>query len=805
MQLPRNSLSGTSWRQSAKRPGKRFAAVTPIGPPATMHRVRRAILLLGCLVALSANWCSPGFAQRQAAVGPSNNIPLLPTGVANGVDMSGSATTGTLQVGVLGGPETDIFSTNTSLTSPLLAVSTAASSQGSITFNSSSTVYGGIGVTPPGGPFVLDISAGSANTVVNFQGPVFATTTFITGTGTLNFNSGSINQSPNGLIFDGDGIIGLAPNTTVVGALTTAAGTNTGTLNLGGGSVLNGAVGAASASLRAVNVVGGSATSGVSATVTGAVHAYSISLGTNTLNIGGALTIADNATSGVINTTLASSTLYGNIRPVGFTSLGATLGVNVTVPSSAVFPVGTQFNIVQSQAGTAQSGTAGTVLHITVVDPTNPLYTFSAVPVTGTNAGLVAITTTGIPLLVPLQPPVLPPVIQPVVPIAAPVVPPLLALLPTASPGTDISNVLASLDALSEPATVVLAIAQLAPSASDLAAPQVAFQGTREFENLWMSHLDEVMCGQISQPDRPGQPNLEPATCHGTNDQHGGMWLKGFGYFGEQGSQPASPGYTSDIFGTMIGYDAPLPLGASGGQTRIGFGIGYARSNIAGKLFGDSTDFNTYQATAYIGHQQGPWFVDGDLALGWSDYDETRNISYPGFTRTAKGSYGGQNYTAFLTTGYHFFTRGVTITPVASLQYTHLNMGSYTETGADSVDLNVHSQHYDFLESSLGLKLARPFVYREGTYVPEIHANWLHELSNPTSRNVATFSVAGSPPFSTPGLKAADNTLNIGAGITFLSCTCTAKTWSLAGVYDFYWRADNYVANQVMLRLAVRF
>ncbi|MBV5335702.1 hypothetical protein JZU48_01420, partial [bacterium] len=86
---------------------------------------------------------------------------------------------------------------------------------------------------------------------------------------------------------------------------TTTVGANTGSLSLGGGSVLNGAVGGA-VGLKNISVVGGTDTTGVSATITGAVDAYNFTLGTNTLNIGGALTIANIGPSGVINTTLGS-------------------------------------------------------------------------------------------------------------------------------------------------------------------------------------------------------------------------------------------------------------------------------------------------------------------------------------------------------------------------------------------------------------------------------------------------------------------------------------------------------------------
>lgn len=753
------------------------------------------ILFLTVFVFAIASWCPPSFA-RQAAVGPGIT-PLDADGMLDGVDMSVSGVTGTLSVGVVGGPQTDIFTSNNPPVGGFLAVSTGVSSQGNITFNSSSTVYGDIGVTQPGGPFLLDITGGNDGAEVNFLGNVFATTLNVTGTGEVNFNSGSTNITATN--FAADGTISLAPNTTVIGALTTTVGANTGTLSLGGGSVLDGAVGGA-VGLKSINVVGGSNTTGVSATITGAADAFAFSLGTNTLNIGGALTIANLAPGGVINTTLASSTLYGNIRPVGATNLGPTLGVNVTVPSTTFLPVGSQFNIIQTQTGTPQSGTDGSVVAVTVQNPTNPLYTFSAVPPAGTLAGLVTIETTGIPLLVPINPPSVP--LPPTLPIAIPIVPVIIAVAPTPTapiaPVSDLVDVLAGINSLSDPAAVVDAVAQLAPSTSDLVTPLVTFQGNRQFQNLWLSRLNDVMCSQTSQL------NEKTPTCQ-KNDPYKGWWLKGFGYAGSQGAQGPFTAYDSRILGTMIAYDAPLD-NTFLGDARAGIGLGYARSMIDGKTFGSSTNFDTYQATAYLGRESGPWFVYGNASFGWNDYSGTRHISFGGVDRLAQSDYSGQDYTGFATTGYHFPTPWFTITPLASLQYTHMNLNNYTETGAGDVNLNVDSQSYNFLESGLGAKLERSFKYNYKNYVPEAHFKWLHKFHNPTLENTASFTAAGgSPSFTTPGLKTSDNTFNLGGGITFLSCNCSAKTWSLEAVYDYDWRTDNYSAHQVMMKFSSRF
>lgn len=716
----------------------------------------------------------PSFAQRQTASG-SGPVQLTPTGELNGVDLTGNPT---LTVGVVGGPETDIFTSNSSLASTPLAVSTFTSSQGNIQFNSSSTVYGNIGVTQPGGPFLLNISGGNTGTVVNFLGSVYATSIFVTGTGALNFDSGSTNDGATN--FNADGIVSLAPNTTLIGALTTTAGADTGTLSLGNSSVLNGAVGGA-VGLKAVNVVGGSDIAGGVATISGATDTYSVSLGTNTLDIGGALTIANAGPGGVINTTIASQSVYGNITVVGATNLGPTLTVNVTVPSTTSIPVGSLFNIVHSSS--AQSGTNGTVVTVTIQDPTNPLYSFTAVPLAGTQAGLVEIETKSIPLLAPITlTPGAP--LPPTQGIAVAIIPTLLAL----QQDPQINSVIAGINSLTSLSAVDQALAELAPSTADFVTPLVTFQETRAFEDLLSSHLQEEQCQSIDNDDQRN------AHCQ-LEKPRSGWWLKGFGSEGSNAAQGGFTAYNSSNLGTMIGYDTLINM-----NTRAGVGIGYAQNYINQSGSSANTNFGTYQVIAYIGHNQGPWYVNGDLSFGWNDYSGNRQVNLPEQLFSPTSKYSGQTYSAFLSTGYNFYINKMTITPLASLQYSKINLDSYGETGAGAIDLKVKSQSNDFLESGLGIKLSKEFQYQEKILRPEIHAKWLHELVNPTLNETAAFSVPGAPYFTTPGLKPSADTINLGVSITLLTCSCTAKNWSLQASYDYYRSGNRYSANQGMLR-----
>ncbi|MFA5362709.1 MAG: autotransporter domain-containing protein [Candidatus Omnitrophota bacterium] len=730
--------------------------------------MKRIVLPLFLVVAI-ATWPAPSFAARQMVIADAQLD--AGTGGLDGVEITGAVT---LSVGVAGGPKFDIFTNNLLLNSVDPAVEvTGANDSSMVTFNVSSSVYGDMGQATTGVLHSITVNDG---TIVDFLKSVYSTDLFVGGTGTANLKGGATSTNTVRMQFTGvGGTISIDPNTLVTGALTTTGGDDTGTLSLGSGSQLTGAVGALNAGIHSITVVGGSSAqppSAVSATITGAVlDVHSFFLGTNTLNIAGALTIA---TNGEINTTLASSTVYGKIVVAAgnVADLGTGLTVRVTVPTTSLLMVGDRFEIVQSTAGLNALAT---------VDPTNSLYTFTIdTTATAGDATIVVLT-------VPAQIPIVNPPANPVVLVAVPVAEVLTNIV---NPGPDLAGVIAAVNALTDPNDVVEAEAQLSPLAASLVVPLVTYQGAREFQNLWLSRLDA--CRQVSWPSK------DNSNCKGSGARSG-WWQKGFGYFGNQNDRGAFKGYDSKIIGTMLAYDVPLGL-----DTRAGLGVGYARSIIDGTTYDINTDFDTYQATAYIGHDQGPWFVHGSGSFGWNEYAGRRHIVFPGVDRTAHSDYSGQDYTAFANTGYRISVQKFTITPIASLQYSRVNISGYTEKNAGDVNLKVESQRYDYLESGLGGKVERDFSYRGWAFVPEVHFEWLHKLSNPALKRTAEFTGGGAA-FTTPGLQTVADMYHAGTGLTLLACACSATRWSLEGSYDYYWRVDGYSANQATMRVTARF
>ncbi|MDP3634839.1 autotransporter domain-containing protein [Phenylobacterium sp.] len=711
---------------------------------------------------------------------------VSPVGVASGVDTQGP---GTLTVGAQ-----DINTGNDAGG----GITTSAANTANIRFNNNSTVTGFVGAT---GSTFLNIAAGANGNTVTFNGPVYATTFTVTGSGTVNFNRGFTSNTGSTLDFAGDGFVNVGAGQTVKAALTNTAGANTGTLTLNSGSIFDGAVGAASG-LKLVRVSGGNAL------ITGQVKAGTYTLDTNTLNVAGAFAIP---VAGTINTTIFSPSLYGKIVPVGAATIGDALKVMVTV--TGPIANGTSFNIVDATSGTTGS---------TVTATSNTLrYAFSAAP---TVAGQVRITTTQIPLVDVVTPVVVPPGVPvvpgaPVVPVVplppavSPVLPIVIAPVIDALPVTSANvGILTAITLLPSAPAIAAALAQLGPGTANLASPQVAFRATQRFQDLWASNLQgQPSCAQDSQMrDREARRAADASACQVDDDRRPHLWMTGFGYerspfsSDRQGDVAGYEGNESRIAGAMVAYDAPI-----GDNARAGLGLRYALSSVDGNNGGAGVNparshgnISSYQATAYVGYAPGAWFLNGSIAYGFDDYSGFRHVAFTGVDSTAVADYSGSQFTAFATTGYHFgLGDGRTVvTPYATLQYTDLRTDAYTETGDPSLNLKVAAQQYDFLQSGLGVKISRDMpMAGPGIFRPEIHGKWLHSMSEEMMTNTATFE-SGGPAFTVNGLKADADTFNVGAGFTYKSL----GAWSVGAGYDYLWRTQNYSAHQLMVSFLLR-
>ncbi|MCX5796703.1 MAG: autotransporter domain-containing protein [Elusimicrobia bacterium] len=341
----------------------------------------------------------------------------------------------------------------------------------------------------------------------------------------------------------------------------------------------------------------------------------------------------------------------------------------------------------------------------------------------------------------------------------------------------DMAAVLAALDGSGGAANA----RQLQPGVDNggLAAVQ---QTQGQFLGTVMGHLEGLGSGAASASSVSGAAaggaaaaELDPA-----------VWSQGIGTYMHQSPRGQSNGYAASIYGWSGGYDTEVRPGLI-----LGVGAGYAHDLVRSADSGGRSDVDSYQGSGYGGLTGDTGYVNGLLSIAHNRYDSSRQITFGGLARTALSSYNGRQYTGYAEGGFFRERYGLKLTPLASLQYTHLRTDAYSETGAGAADLSVDAQDYDLLESGLGFKLAYPVRARLGELSPDFHARWLYDLVAQSQQATATFA-GGGPSFTTGGFTPARSSFDLGAKLALTLKQTPRRALTVALNYDLQLKTDFY-------------
>ena len=179
---------------------------------------------------------------------------------------------------------------------------------------------------------------------------------------------------------------------------------------------------------------------------------------------------------------------------------------------------------------------------------------------------------------------------------------------------------------------------------------------------------------------------------------------------------------------------------------------------------GDSSEIDTYQLTSYASRDFGNWYVNGMLGYSQQKYDTKRNIST---IDIAKGDFDGEQFLAKIEAGYPI-TLGhqLILTPLAGLEWNHLELESYQEKGASPLNLKVTGEDSERTASNIGARLEMAIDLEHGARLyPSTHARWVHQFNNDGVDTTAAF-VGGGTSFVTPGKQLAQDSYIVGVGLT---------------------------------------
>ncbi|PKN17761.1 MAG: hypothetical protein CVU71_15135 [Deltaproteobacteria bacterium HGW-Deltaproteobacteria-6] len=264
-----------------------------------------------------------------------------------------------------------------------------------------------------------------------------------------------------------------------------------------------------------------------------------------------------------------------------------------------------------------------------------------------------------------------------------------------------------------------------------------------------------------------------------------GGWAQGFGSYLHQGATGTSDGYTANIRGVSVGYDTYLF-----DHVIAGFSGGFAQNSVTTQDVNTRTDADSYQGSLYGSLARDDFYLNAVLSFAYNRYNASRHIAFGVIDRTAKGDYGGHQYSGYLEGGYDFKSGGFVLTPLMSLQVMRLQLDGYTETGAGDLNLIMDRQHYDLFRTGLGTKIVYPILRKSCRITPELHAKWLYDFAGDAQQTTSTFTGGGAS-FVSKGSDPPRSSGNLGAKLIVM----TQANWSVSLNYDFEIKPDFYSHN----------
>ena len=199
--------------------------------------------------------------------------------------------------------------------------------------------------------------------------------------------------------------------------------------------------------------------------------------------------------------------------------------------------------------------------------------------------------------------------------------------------------------------------------------------------------------------------------------------------------------------------------------------------------------------------EEGTMRYDANLSYARNNYETTRNVIVGAVNRVAAGDYDANQFGVNARVGREYeLDNGVEITPYVGARYTHLDIESYTETGAGSANLSVDDQSYSALNGVVSAEIEKEFTTDNGySFVPEFRASYAYDFINDDVETNATFSGGGAS-FETRGIQPDRHTFSVGTGVKI----ARGEGYELSVNYDADFR-DGYNAHNGMVNLRYDF
>ncbi len=246
-------------------------------------------------------------------------------------------------------------------------------------------------------------------------------------------------------------------------------------------------------------------------------------------------------------------------------------------------------------------------------------------------------------------------------------------------------------------------------------------------------HYQMPALGAVS-PGGSSQPVRKAVQVGNSN-----VWIEPYGSIRRKSNSSLLAGTHLDTYGTTIGGDSCVApntyVGLLGGLIRTDFD--WTQSRGHGHVKG------------YYGGLYGLWlsntgaYVDGQVILGGERIRSKRNIRFETINRQARENHSGFVVSPELEIGYLAYYKKLIIQPFMNFAYTAAHENSFSEKGADSLNVRSPSKTSHFSRSEVGSVFSYFFTCRDTLIYPSLQLSWVQRRHLGSNGKDVKFKLSG--------------------------------------------------------------
>lgn len=273
-------------------------------------------------------------------------------------------------------------------------------------------------------------------------------------------------------------------------------------------------------------------------------------------------------------------------------------------------------------------------------------------------------------------------------------------------------------------------------------------------------------------------------------------WISGFGEFAHQNGQEQNPSFNYNSEAIVTGVDYAI-----GKEDEIGGALGYAHSHFYDEDAVGSGNINYYFLSAYANFIHHSFYISPALWGIFNQIDNTRKITFSGFSKKAKANIFAWQLVPHLEIGYDFRGNEGGVTPFTSADWAISWQRAYNEEGALFFSARQSANRSSMVRSETGVKFHQKKTSRSSTLFVKEKIAYVFEKPFGTGTVNASFS--GTPSSFT--VTAVNRNLNLVAiGLDILLAFGKKQSWTGDVSYKGEF-GSNYWSNDLTLMLSKNF